>query len=144
MIAVNFFGRLPKGIRPVLITEAIRRSFKSARRVECGSVAVGCVSEIEIAFLNKKYRHKNKPTDVLSFAAPASDRDGEKEWGDIVLAPSYARHEAERRGVGFEEEMIRLVVHGLLHLFGYDHATASDEEQMFSLQEKIVGQTLGS
>jgi probable rRNA maturation factor len=60
------------------------------------------------------------------------------ELGDIIIAPSVAREGAKRRAIGLTEELVRLIVHGTLHLMGYDHADAKTEERMFSIQEGIV------
>lgn len=97
--------------------------------------------------LNRAYRGKNCPTDVLSFHAadrmhdqfPAVRTRGEdEEIGDIVICAAVAKREAARRFISAREEIVRLLVHGTLHLAGYDHARSADEEKMFRLQEMIV------
>lgn len=108
-------------------------------------LSIRIASGSEIARLNRTYRDANRPTDVLSFGA-ADDRSaratrptgGEKEWGDIVIAPSVAAREAKKRKIPLAEELIRLAVHGALHLLGYDHATPRDERRMFRFQERAV------
>lgn len=106
------------------------------------TVGVRFVSEDEMRVLNKAHRRVNRPTDVLSFSAetlPSGVARGEDvSLGDIVICPSYADREAARRGIEPREEYGRLFVHGCLHLAGYDHATATEEAEMFSLQERIV------
>ena len=68
-----------------------------------------------------------------------SDRDdAQREIGEIVICPSYVRQQAKRAGEALRRELSRVIVHGMLHLFGYDHAAPSDAEQMFALQERIV------
>lgn len=95
--------------------------------------------------LNNQYRHKDKPTDVLSF--PLNERPADNELneygilplGDIVICLSVARHQAEESRVPLKEELARLVVHGLLHLFGYDHERSeADEKTMSNLEEDIL------
>jgi len=93
------------------------------------------VTNAQIARWNRGYRRKNKPTDVLSFPAE------EKSYlGDIAIAPAVARRNARRFGRTFEDEMRILILHGMLHLMGYDHET--DTGQM-DRREQRLRRTLG-
>lgn len=142
MTTVTLSGPIPSGFSSTLAERAVQETFVRARKSAKGSVAIRFVSEAEIAKLNAAYRGKRKPTDVLSFSVdttlPKTPRGEEKEYGDIVIAAAYARREAKRRGIRLPEELTRLVVHGTLHLLGYDHATEKDEVRMFGLQEEII------
>jgi probable rRNA maturation factor len=60
------------------------------------------------------------------------------DWGDVIIAPAYAKKEAKRLNIPFQEDLFRLVAHGTLHLLGYDHLKKTDEKRMFMLQEKVV------
>lgn len=80
--------------------------------------------------LNRAYRGMDKPTDVLSFPM-----DDEHLLGDIVISVDKAREQAERFGVTLEEEMARLMVHGLLHLIGYDHARGGRQARKMKAKE---------
>lgn len=93
------------------------------------TVSISFVSKGEMRKLNRKHRKKDKPTDVLSF----SMNEG-RLLGDVVICPSVAKANAARYGTTFRSETARLVVHGLLHLLGYDHG-----RKMFDAQEKILG-----
>ena len=87
-----------------------------------------------IHLLNKEYRQKDKPTDVLSF--PMED---DIMLGDIVISLDTAKNQALEREIGLEREIAFLFIHGLLHLLGYDHETSvEDEKEMFALQEEIL------
>jgi probable rRNA maturation factor len=106
-------------------------------------VSVRCVSLLVMAKINKEQRGKPVPTDVLSFAVAEevqslTPKKMVRELGDVIICPVYAAREARRRGVDEREEFIRLLVHGVLHIRGYDHATESEEQRMFSLQERLV------
>lgn len=110
---------------------------KFARRVRRAlgpngfEVAICLVSDAEMARLNKTYRGKQGPTDVLSFpadVAPAFRRASSKSLGDIAIAPMVARRNAKRYGRTLADELRILILHGLLHLMGYDHDT--DRGQM--------------
>lgn len=80
--------------------------------------------------LNRRYRRKDRPTDVLAFPAEA---DG--LLGDIVISLPYAARQAKRRGEPVSREIDRLLLHGFLHLSGYDHET--DEGEMDALEAKL-------
>lgn len=76
----------------------------------------------EIQELNRSFRQKDRPTDVLSF--PANEKDDpfpSTSLGDVVISVDTARRQANEYGVLFEEEITRLLLHGILHLLGYDH-----------------------
>ncbi len=83
------------------------------------------VSKKKMLELNKKYRGKDKPTNVLSF-----------ETGDVVICPAVVSDEAKRYGFTQKKWMTRLIVHGILHLVGYDHETPKEEEEMKKLELK--------
>lgn len=107
-------------------------------------VGVRFVSVKQMHALNKQYRGKDRPTDVLSFESQPIPlpRQGaiQEEMGDIVICAPYAAEEAKRRKIPVLEEYMRLLVHGVLHLAGYDHATEADELTMFGIQESILEQ----
>ena len=92
-------------------------------------VSISFVTDEAIAELNERYRHKEGPTDVLSFECDGVDddlsamtlaEDPVYELGDVVIAPDVASRQTREFGTTFEEEISLLLVHGLLHLCGYD------------------------
>jgi len=82
-------------------------------------------SDYKIKKLNERYRSKNKPTDVLSFNFNDPDL-----LGEIYISLQRAEIQARRYGISYEKEVIKLLVHGLFHLIGYDHMTPSEQEKM--------------
>ncbi len=94
----------------------------------------------EIQTLNAKWRGKDKPTNVLSFPAGQSTvDDGVAFLGDIALALETVQHEALEEGKTFEHHLMHLLVHGFLHLCGYDHETGEAEaEEMETLERAIL------
>lgn len=102
-----------------------------------GTIAIEFVSDDRIQTLNRMYRHKDKVTDVLSFTYSA--QAGE-HLGDVVVSYDQAVRQA---GAGdIHLEITDLVVHGILHVLGYDHEKAEDAEKMFPQQDAIVQKLL--
>lgn len=127
--------------------EKFQNKVQRLLRVPADALTICLVTNAEIATWNRVYRGKNRPTDVLSFAtdeprskqrirklpgkrAPFASRaaSSSKYLGDIAIAPAVARQNARRLGREFDCEMRILVLHGILHLMGYDHET--DQGQM--------------
>lgn len=108
-----------------------------------GTVSLLLGDDAAIAALNKEFRGKDGPTNVLSFPpAPAADEGGERFLGDIALAAETIVAEAEFQGKRFESHAAHLVVHGFLHLLGYDHDNPADAEAM-EARERAILATLG-
>ncbi|WP_159587728.1 rRNA maturation RNase YbeY [Chelativorans xinjiangense] len=93
-----------------------------------------------IRALNARFRGKDKPTNVLSFPAPPGmpPHGGPPHLGDIALARETIVREAEAEGKAFDHHLTHLVVHGFLHLAGYDHETAEEADEMESLERRIL------
>jgi probable rRNA maturation factor len=96
-----------------------------------GHLALALVDEAEIHRLNREHRGRDRPTDVLSF--PVDEREpsaGPRELGDVVICPEQC------------EDVTEAVVHGVLHLCGYDHET--DHGEMLRLQDRVMAELLPS
>lgn len=98
-----------------------------------GEVSVLLTDDSEIHGLNLAYRKKDKPTDVLSFPM-----DDELLLGDIVISVERAKAQAESFNVSVDEELGRLVVHGLLHLLGYDHVKGGRQAREMKEKEEAL------
>lgn len=97
--------------------------------------------EAFIAELNKRYRDKDGPTDVLSFEAGAwAESEGGRRYiaGDVVVCPAMTAANAAAFGVGEDEELRRTIVHGILHLAGMDHSGEGPDEPMLARQESLL------
>lgn len=113
-------------------------------------VAVKLTSDAEVHQLNRAYRDKDKPTNVLSFPmvqpdllqATANTDDGEVLLGDIVLAEGVCAAEAAEKGISVADHAAHLIVHGTFHLLGYDHMEDNEAEAMEALEIRALG-TLG-
>ncbi|MBS4209073.1 rRNA maturation RNase YbeY [Bacillus sp. FJAT-50079] len=116
-------------------------------QVEDGSeLSLTFVTNEEIQEINKTYRGKDQSTDVISFAMEEMG-EGEIEiiapdmprmLGDIIISLERAKEQADEYGHSFIREMGFLVVHGFLHLLGYDHMNEEDEKRMFSRQKTLL------
>lgn len=125
-------------------------------------VDISIVSNEEIQALNRTYRNIDRPTDVLSFAleevssefdvdfegltyeeekdAEDDAQEMERHLGDIILSYPRAVEQATEYGHSLERELGFLVVHGFLHLIGYDHQTDEESKVMFALQEEVLAE----
>ena len=99
-------------------------------------VTIALSSDAIVADLNERFRGKAKPTNVLSF--PAGGDASDAQLGDIIMALETVEREALEQGVPFEHHVQHLVVHGVLHLLGYDHETTADAERMETIEIEIL------
>ncbi|MFZ5946043.1 MAG: rRNA maturation RNase YbeY [Bacillota bacterium] len=127
--------------------EALVQKCLDAEKIDPGAeVSLVFVDDEEIRDLNKTYRRKDVPTDVLSFAMQEEGEgeinilDGEEEilLGDIVISLETAQRQAQEYNHSFEREVAFLMVHGLLHLLGYDHLNESDTQKMRQKEEELL------
>lgn len=112
-------------------------------------ISIRLTSDDEVQTLNRQYRQKDEPTNVLSFpmvqpdlidAISANSDDGEVLLGDIVLAHGVAAREAAEKGVSLEDHATHLIVHGVLHLLGHDHdAGEAEAEAMEEMERAALG-----
>lgn len=105
-------------------------------KLEAASVTVVLSDDASVKHLNAQYRGKPKPTNVLSFPSGPGGEQG--HLGDIVLAEETVQREAESEDISAEHHFQHLVVHGILHLIGYDHETEADAERMEALEIKVL------
>ncbi len=118
---------------------ALTRALEAAAAAEMqgGAVAVLLADDAAVAALNQQFRNKAGPTNVLSFPAAA----GEAGFlGDIALAAETIAAEAENQGKSFVHHASHLVVHGFLHLLGYDHIQPEDAERMEARERAILAE----
>ncbi len=124
---------------PVDIDEliALARACLTGEGVSHSELSLSFVTEGEIADLHERYMGESGPTDVLSFPLDEDERDGElRLLGDVVIAPAVA---ARNNPEAPAAELRLLVVHGVLHLLGHDHARDEERLEMWALQERYSG-----
>lgn len=122
------------------VRKAVSTALRGARRAGAAEVGVIFTGDAEVRRLNAAYRGKRKTTDVLSFGEGGrwGGKGGERLLGDIVISVPQARRQARKAGKPLEDELAMLLVHGTLHLLGYDHETLKDERKMMPLQKRIL------
>jgi probable rRNA maturation factor len=125
--------------------EAIARATLASERVRDAMLSITFVSNAAITRLNAKHLRHRGATDVISFGFRGAGADA-PVIGDIYIAPAVARVNALEHGVPIREELARLVVHGTLHVLGYDHpvADARTTSPMWKRQERVLARVLAS
>ncbi|MGG4253854.1 rRNA maturation RNase YbeY [Bacillus licheniformis] len=138
-------GRVPED-RLAEIEKLLQFAAAEEGVADGAEVSVTIVNNEEIQKINKEYRGKDYPTDVISFALEEGG-EGEVEiigadmppvLGDIIISVDKAREQAEEYGHSLMRELGFLTVHGFLHLLGYDHMTEEEEKEMFTKQKEIL------
>ena len=94
-------------------------------------------SNYKIKILNKKFRNKNKPTDVLSFPINKSFSKNQIYLGDIIISFNFMNKPKSQSDKQFKEKIIKTFIHGFLHLLGFDHVKNKDYLKMLKEEEKI-------
>ena len=118
----------------------LKRQFKIILQhlsIEDKELSVLLVNDHKIKNLNQSFRDKNAPTDVLSFPQFEEEEGFDSILlGDVVVSLETAEQQAKEHGLNFEEEVVLLIIHGLLHLLGYDHEISAKEEKR--MQKKTL------
>ena len=102
---------------------------------EAGVVTVSLTDDETVADLNRRFRDKSGPTNVLSFPAPDTARPF---LGDVILAFGVCRREAAEQGKSLDDHLSHLVIHGVLHLRGHDHVDDAEAEVMEALERTLL------
>lgn len=113
----------------------------AAGKDDAAELSVTCVSRDEIRELNRRYLSRDAPTDVIAFELG----DPDQLLGDVYLSPEVAEREAGERGIDPSVEVLRLVIHGVLHVMGWDHPEGDDREEsrMYRVQEQLLAGVTG-
>lgn len=115
-------------------------ALKSEAKLMEGVINVVFVNDPYIHALNKAYRDKDKPTDVLSFNYQGEDSE---LLGEVYISVDTAKRQAVAHEHSFEDELIKLIVHGILHVHGFDHEKDEDYKQMYSVEKAVLGDVAG-
>lgn len=139
-VTLNQTGRWPL---PRELVERGVAAVLEAERVEAGEISVTFMDDAGMEVLNREYLGRNRSTDVLAFALHSP---GEPVLGDIYIGYEQARRQADDLSIPLAEELLRLAVHGTLHVLGHDHPEGTEREasEMFRLQEAHVSRVLSA
>ena len=105
-------------------------------KIENAGISIIFVSDTYITGLNKQFFNKNRPTDVIAFTM---NEEGEKLEGEVYISVDTAEKQAKEYNVELAEELMRLVVHGLLHLTGYDDNKENEQKVMKEREDYYIG-----
>jgi len=144
MITLQSKLDLPNQFNQTMLQEAITMALSTEENMDL-DVTLRLTNDLEIQRLNRDFRKKDKPTDVLSFPYSYIDPEtGRNYLGDIIISIDTAIRQAEEHNFTLNQELAYLAIHGTLHLLGYDHHLADQESAMFELQENIFERILSS
>lgn len=135
-------GGFPSPERLIPDLNAVAEHLLKAFGLEEGELSVVLCDDAFITPLNRDWRQKDRPTDVLSFA----QREGEEAdpddpvLGDVIISLETAARQAEERGHSLDHEARVLLVHGVLHLLGYDHEVDEEAEEMEALERELLAE----
>ena len=122
-------------MNPKAASSFCREALRALDRPDC-LLSVVFLRNSEIRSLNRRYRGRDYPADVLSFGYGNEMLESKQFLGEIIISPETAREQARRWHTPLEKEIRRLLLHGILHLLGYDHE--SDKGEMNQVQRRLM------
>ena len=139
MVFLEKIENLQLDIPDDLVNKAAGAALRHQSAPADADLTVVLTDDAQLHDLNRNYLGVDAPTDVLSFPSDQTDpQTGRRYLGDILISVPRAARQAEAAGHAAEEEVQLLVVHGILHLLGYDHADAKEHATMFGLQDRLL------
>lgn len=148
MLTLDIYNKTKTGVSPQIFQSLLPAAFRYLKKENSTlpsysiRLELTLVSNETITSFNKKYHNKNQPTDVISLTYLEDLSPSDPFAGEIFISLSYARRQAQKIGQTLEEELRFLFIHGLLHIFGYDHKKPDEEEEMKALTYKILGRRM--
>jgi probable rRNA maturation factor len=125
-----------------IVQEAVQKLMQQEQKTHPGELSITLVDDEDIREMNRIYRQQDRVTDVLSFPAEhilaALDPDAPRIWGDVVVSLERAAEQAAEYGHSLRRELTFLVLHGVLHLLGYDHGDSQAAEIMEAKGEQVL------
>lgn len=130
MIEINNLAGLSVDKRFFL---SVAKKILKGENKELENLSIAFVSSEEISKINKKYRKKDKPTDVLSFQKVSGIKG---DFSEIVICPKVVKEKARISKEGFKKELAKTLIHGVLHVLGHDHEISKKEAKKMELKER--------
>lgn len=141
MVNVEFSDTIQTSIPPELLGRAALHALNYASQDQDGDLTILLTDDRQLQQLNQQFMSVDAPTDVLSFPEDYIDPDTKTRYlGDVLISYPRSLEQAQAGGHPVEAEIQLLVVHGVLHLLGYDHAEPEEKDEMWAIQEKILTQ----
>jgi len=136
-MSVSLFSRKETKVRLAVLRRCLEALLRHVGETRA-ELEISLVGAARIRALNREYRKKDKVTDVLSFPIEASSPKGDRPWhlGEIVIATPVAKDQARRAGRRLTQQVLRLAVHGFVHLHGEDHEIGAAEAKRFEALER--------
>ena len=138
---IDFINHKEFGIEVAKLKPFLKKLDKATATMK-GLINVIFVNDDYIKSLNKAYRGKDMPTDVLSFNYEAEGA-GEDLKGEVYISAQTADRQAKEHRHSKMDEIAKLLIHGLLHIHGYDHEKDKDYRKMFDIEKKVLGEVVG-
>jgi probable rRNA maturation factor len=134
-------ARLPRAKATATRLARLCRRYLTLLGLNGVEVSISVVDDEEIRVINRTWRAKDQPTDVLSFPAGAAPLppDHPRPLGDVIISLETARTRSFEEGRSLEAELARYLAHGLLHLLGHDHHKAEEARRMARAERKLLG-----
>jgi len=133
------------GLSNARVKEVVLSVLRKQRKSKKAQVSIHFIGDTRMRRMNLLYRGRDTSTDVLSFGLENDARGKTREatdFGDIFVCVPYVKRQSKRFNVSYKEEAYRMIIHGVLHLLGYDHQKQKDAAKMFALQEKYLASVL--
>ncbi len=141
MTAIEISGSFANQVKTPLLENSVNTTLTHLSVPDDTSLTILITDDQIVQELNLKFRKVNSPTDVLAFPAGHFDPEsGTTYLGDVVISYPQAVKQAKSRGHPVGSEMQLLVIHGTLHLLGYDHAEPEQKKHMWAVQDDILNQ----
>ncbi len=141
MIFIEINENLPVEIPTDLLERAAEAALAHQAAPAEADLTIVLSDDAQLHELNRQWMEVDAPTDVLSFPSDETDPDtGSRYLGDILISVPYAARQAALAGHPAQAEVQLLVVHGVLHLMGHDHAEAGEKARMWAAQAEILAQ----
>ncbi len=124
-----------------IIEKAALAALQHQKAPSNAEISIVIASDEQLHDLNYQFRGVDAPTDVLSFPSNLTDPEsGASYLGDVVISYPQAEIQSQAGGHEIDEELQLLIVHGLLHLLGHDHADSQEKDRMWAVQAEILNQ----
>lgn len=143
---VNFFSGVKTNFPPRFFKRIIHQSLKKMGVKNGGEISLVFTDIKTIRRLNKKYRKKDQPTNILSFVFTDKKNfifpQNQGSKGEIIICPAQAKKEAQKEGISLRQKMTLLIVHGLLHLLGFDHQDKDQRKKMEAKEKELINSAI--